>query len=55
MEELKGYDIPFEIKTLKHRADLIEQMDHYSHYIIMAKGTITCSIGLIVMTEQIGG
>lgn len=25
MEELKGYDIPFEIKTLKHRADLIEQ------------------------------
>lgn len=25
MDELKGYDIPFDIKTLKHRADLIEQ------------------------------
>lgn len=25
MEELKGYDIPFDIKELRHRADLIEQ------------------------------
>lgn len=25
MEELIGYDIPFDIKTLKHKADLIEQ------------------------------
>lgn len=25
MEELKGYNIPFDIKKLKHRADLIEQ------------------------------
>ena len=25
MEELKEYDIPFDIKELKHRADLIEQ------------------------------
>lgn len=55
MEELKGYDIPFEIKTLKHRADLIEQDGPLLSLIIMAKGTITCSIGLIVMTEQIGG